>query len=1200
MKPTEDPDDTPTRFRGQTPPETPAAGGDEDHTVPSLSQSGPPAAARPAGGKPQDPLLGKQLGGCRLEALLGRGAMGAVYRARQLRLDRDVAVKVIRPEMMSDPRTLKRFEVEARTVGRFNSPHVVMVHDVGFELGVHFLVMEFVHGKNLREHVKLLAGGRLPAAEAIPLLRQACKGLEEAQRLGVIHRDIKPDNLMLADRGVLKIADFGIAKPSQDDLSLTMSAELIGTPLYMSPEQCQGAADLDFRSDMYSLGATFYYLLTGEPPVRASSVYELIQTKTKLEHLCLWKALPELDENHPLSRVIERMTALDRADRYPSYQALLDDIGVIEHGGTIARLVRRGSAPAGVPGQLPHLGRVQAAGGRRAVLVVAGLLVVAAGGGGYWWSTRDAGNGSSATGAAAAVGTDPASLRARLQALRQRFAQRGPSPELRQEVAAVAVEPTTAAERQRLLADLDQGVAVAARIAALAAPTGLALPFDDLRDHFVAVDRAAALDRDAGDELRAFAAAARDTARAERVLGAEAKATLLGAFTQWQVERARAGDEAQLVALGERLERIEAGRRQLLALLPALAADVDASLSQRALDDARLGLRTKTVAAADVDVGAALVAIAEEFDRDGPNDALAERTRKLAPTRLEQRDERDRLLNAFQRAADSRRDAERAFTDRRPDAPALPFDDIADYYAQLDRALEPLGPADGLPPWARSLRAKLREEATLQTKVVGACRAGFEAWLRDSERETAVVGELEAALASLTRGIERAAQLFPAAAAELERVVPPDALANARARLGQAQQKKAVLAGLPVLLRQLERVRAIADWRSVQASVLADVTALQQQAMVFAGDAEIEGELRRATQSCERWRLAATRVDEFAARFAAGDLAGARSIADTSVTGSEGRDELRTLGAVVGKTLDAVRALDEALDVDRAVAQLADAVDLLRDHQGLVPAAITSLTGWSERLADLQRAARGMVAIPAGRTRSAPVAAFFLGRTEVSQAEYLRFLDALHALVESVPAELRAATIVQRLGDVGDFVLPPDQLQRMLGRRSRLSAADLPIDGASWYEAALYARWHGLSLPTRAEWELAAFGPEHDYAYPWGREWKLDDDCRNIGNKLVPVTAGGRSWRSDGGQTVHHLAGNVAEWLECAPGASAGQLAGGRCQDALADARRRAAGEDFHEASLGKALDGFGFRVVLRPRQFLGADFPTARGANGR
>jgi eukaryotic-like serine/threonine-protein kinase len=350
-----DPDDTPTRPGGEPIPRRSSP--DEERTLPAgsrreappnrppASKPTPAAAAKPGAG-PADPLLGKVLGGCLIEKLLGKGAMGAVYKARQQKLDRDVAIKVIRPEMMTDVRMLKRFEIEARTVGKFNSANVVMVHDVGFELGVHYLVMEFVQGKNLRDHVRLLAGGRLPVGEALPLLRQAIKGLEEAKRLEVIHRDIKPDNLMITDRGVLKIADFGIAKPVQEDFSMTLTSELVGTPLYMSPEQCQGGVDLDFRSDMYSLGATFYYLLTGEPPIRASSVYELIQTKTKLASLCLWKALPGLDENNPLSRVIERMTALDREDRYGSYEELLNDLVLVEQGQTI-QIVKPGAAAAG-------------------------------------------------------------------------------------------------------------------------------------------------------------------------------------------------------------------------------------------------------------------------------------------------------------------------------------------------------------------------------------------------------------------------------------------------------------------------------------------------------------------------------------------------------------------------------------------------------------------------------------------------------------------------------------------------------------------------------------------------------------------------------------------------------------------------------------------------------------------------------------
>ncbi|MBL9076617.1 MAG: protein kinase [Planctomycetes bacterium] len=1213
MKPTDDPDDTPTRFRGNPPPD---AGGAEERTVPSMDAGGkappPPPAGKAKTPKAPDPLLGQTLGGCRIDALIGRGAMGAVYRARQISLERDVAVKVIRPEMMTDPRTLKRFEVEARTVGRFHTQHVVMVHDVGFEHGVHFLVMELVQGKNLRDHVKLLAGGRLPAAEAIPLLRQACLGLEEAQRVGVIHRDVKPDNLMLTDRGILKIADFGIAKPVESDFSMTLTSELIGTPLYMSPEQCRGAADLDFRSDMYSLGATFYYLLTGEPPVRASSVYELIQTKTKLENLCLWKALPELDQDNPLSRVIERMTALERDDRYASYEALLRDIAVVEQGGEVAAPTKGGAAaPAGAKagkaakpaaGSLPKLAPKAAPKPRAGVVAVIGVLAVAAAGGGFWLANRtpDATDDQRAVanGGGGAAVPDPADAGRRLGALRERLAAQGPSEALQRDVAALAVAPALAADRDRLRADVERALAIQQGLAGITAPTKLELPFAELGRHFAAVDKTTALDDGAGAELQAWVAAARTAARAERVLGVEAKAQLLAAWAQWQTDRPRASDETQLAQLGERLTGIGAAREQLLQYLPGLAADVDAVLSPDTIAKARSELELRTVSPVDVDVSAALAAIAADFEQHGPIESVVERTRKLAPTQLAQIQERDRLQNAMQRAADSRAAAERAFTDDRPRELSLPFRDVEDYHEQIERALQPLRRDDGsLAPWAEALRGKVRDEATLKDKALAVCRRAFADWERASNTDTAVPGQLEQDFELLLQGITSGAERFPSARAEFEQVVPADALASARARLATAQQRKDVLAGLPALRQRLDRVTSLGDWTSAGAAWSSELAALEQRAAAFAADAAIAGELADLGKARDRWQQAAERAQAFAQRFVAGDLAGARSIADSGVSGREGRDELRVLGSVVAGCADAFAGLDRDLDVDRAIAALDAAAGLLRDHPGLAPGVGERLARWSQRLGELRRAASGMVAVAAGSTKSGPVDAFFFGCTEVSQRDYAQFLDALHALVGALDGDARAAALRERFGDLE---LPADQVRTMLGRRGKLASPDLPVDSATWWEAAAFARWHGCALPTKAEWLLAAFGPDHDYAWPWGREWKREDACINIGSTLVPVTQGARSWRSNGGKTVHHIAGNAAEWLDREGNAPSGWLAGGRCQDLPADARRRAEGSDFHEASLGKALPGFGFRLILRPRQFLGADLPQGRGANAR
>src|SRR5690606_2370402 len=157
-------------------------------------------------------------------------------------------------EYVSDEAVLKRFQQEAKTVGRFSTPHVVQIHQVGYQHGTHFLVMEFVDGGNLREFVLERPTRRLETEEALRFRKEGCLGLQEARAAGVLHRDIKPDNLLLTSRGVLKIADFGIAKMLGSDVQMTRTSELTGTPLYMSPEQCRGE-ELDFRSDMYSLGA---------------------------------------------------------------------------------------------------------------------------------------------------------------------------------------------------------------------------------------------------------------------------------------------------------------------------------------------------------------------------------------------------------------------------------------------------------------------------------------------------------------------------------------------------------------------------------------------------------------------------------------------------------------------------------------------------------------------------------------------------------------------------------------------------------------------------------------------------------------------------------------------------------------------------------------------------------------------------------
>ncbi len=209
----------------------------------------------------------------RLEAILGQGGMGAVYRGRHLLLGRTVAVKVLRPEILTVEGSLERFFREARTAAATEHPNIVTVYDFGkLPDGGAYLILEFVEGKGLR-HI-LMEQGALPPSLALPILREVCAAVEFAHRRNIIHRDLKPDNIMLKRRddgsATVKVLDFGLAKTVEDaetSSSITRTGELVGTPAYMSPEHCSGE-DLDARSDLYSLAVIAYEMLVGQPPFR--------------------------------------------------------------------------------------------------------------------------------------------------------------------------------------------------------------------------------------------------------------------------------------------------------------------------------------------------------------------------------------------------------------------------------------------------------------------------------------------------------------------------------------------------------------------------------------------------------------------------------------------------------------------------------------------------------------------------------------------------------------------------------------------------------------------------------------------------------------------------------------------------------------------------------------------------------------------
>ncbi len=263
---------------------------------------------------PEDPYLGKSFGGYRLEKRIGQGGMGLVYRGRQVSLDRVVAVKILNKALCDNQEFIKRFEREAKSIARINHPNIVAVYDFGVHDALWYMVTEFVEGKSM----SVLIGDRLvlPVAEVAQLMIGALAGLDHVGQSGIVHRDIKPDNILITREGVAKIADFGLAKDvteRDDRTDLTAVGLAMGTPAYMSPEQCMGRK-LDGRSDQYSLGISAYFALTGQKPFTGQSSFE-IMTKQR-EYIP-----PPPHQVNPsvpmaISGVIMRMMAKDPADRY--------------------------------------------------------------------------------------------------------------------------------------------------------------------------------------------------------------------------------------------------------------------------------------------------------------------------------------------------------------------------------------------------------------------------------------------------------------------------------------------------------------------------------------------------------------------------------------------------------------------------------------------------------------------------------------------------------------------------------------------------------------------------------------------------------------------------------------------------------------------------------------------------------------------
>ncbi|MFO7562252.1 MAG: serine/threonine-protein kinase [Enhygromyxa sp.] len=296
-----------------------------DSTLASLQRRTPRPGARPGSSQPQPGTV--LADAYRLEARIGKGGMGMVYRARQLSLDRDVAIKLIRLDRRHNPDSFARFRREIDVVSRLSHPNVVQVIDAGAtDEGVSYLVMELLSGRRLDQFVsehKARDGRPLPPELVVELFGQICAGVQAAHAAGLVHRDLSSANVFVcelsADSGVprVKILDFGLAKATeQGETNLTLDGQVVGTPGFMAPEQIDHERPSDARTDVYALGVLLYYMLSGRRPFTGKSSASIISKQLE------GKYQPLEQQHRRYSAVIDKALARDPDQRYPSVAAL--------------------------------------------------------------------------------------------------------------------------------------------------------------------------------------------------------------------------------------------------------------------------------------------------------------------------------------------------------------------------------------------------------------------------------------------------------------------------------------------------------------------------------------------------------------------------------------------------------------------------------------------------------------------------------------------------------------------------------------------------------------------------------------------------------------------------------------------------------------------------------------------------------------
>lgn len=363
-----------------------------DNAIPKTERDAATPIAPP--GLPVDEMdwTGQALGEFRILHRLGKGGMGQVYLAEQTSLKRKVALKLLNPELAGNEKSRQRFEAEAKNVAQATHANIVQVYTIGSANGVHYIALEYVEGKNLREFIE--KKGPPDLALGLHIMMQVAAALQRAGEIGVIHRDIKPENILLTKKGEVKVADFGLSRLAEgaggEQLSLTQSQVTMGTPLYMSPEQVERRT-VDSRTDIYSFGVTCYHMYAGQPPFRGKSPIDVAYQHVHNEPQPLSEIRPDLPAE--LCAIVQKMMAKKQEERYQSAGEVVREVnrlrealnlGVVAAVSISSSFVGAGPDPRGLSTQSYHGDASSASWLWRSAAIV-GVLAALAGGLAFGW-----------------------------------------------------------------------------------------------------------------------------------------------------------------------------------------------------------------------------------------------------------------------------------------------------------------------------------------------------------------------------------------------------------------------------------------------------------------------------------------------------------------------------------------------------------------------------------------------------------------------------------------------------------------------------------------------------------------------------------------------------------------------------------------------------------------------------------------------